>query len=224
MKLLPLTRRFSFTVLLVSALAVASYAKVGNAAEPAGKELKAGKGKKSQPNGPVSDAKAPAKSALNNAAGISQTGAQAEPAKKHKMKGRASDLMTPPLSDSKATAPEGKKGTGKKGKKGATAAGDPNEVTTLREAYNTLALADHDYKGHRHQAMHHLDRAANLLGADFMGDGKGGEPQRLSDAQLLGVKLILEKARGSIAAKGNNKVLEQVDAAIREIGIALTIR
>lgn len=224
MKRLSLCRSFGFAVLLTSALVVESFATIGNAAEPAGKELKAGKGKKNPSDGPVSDAKAPAKPALNNAAGTSQAGAQAEPAKKRKLKGRAIDLMTPPLSDSKATAPDGKKGAGKKGKKGATPAGDPNEITTLRESYNTLALADHDYKGHRHLAMHHLDRAANLLGADFNGDGKAGEPQRLSDAQLLGVKLILEKARGSIAAKGNAKVLEQVDAAIHEIGIALTIR
>ncbi|NBV24963.1 MAG: hypothetical protein EBS05_23965 [Proteobacteria bacterium] len=166
--------------------------------------------------------------------------------KKNNMKGRASDLVTPTAPDptsgitAQSVAPTSKKGiikidakaqsaapqpgNGKKKKGAAGATADPSELGALRDAYNTLALADHDYMGHRHKAMHHLDQAAHLLGGDFSGDGKAGEPQKLSDAQLTAVKGSLEKLRGTIATQGRPKLLNQVDDAIKEIGIALTIR
>lgn len=165
--------------------------------------------------------------------------------KKQAMKGRASDLITPPVTATatgvtgSAAVPQGKKGVikldakaepepnrgnGKKRKGANGVTTDPSELGALRDAYNTLSLADHDYMGHRRKAMHHLDQAAHLLGGDFSGDGKGHEPQKLSDAQLTAVKASLEKLRGSIATQGRPKLLNQVDDAIKEIAIALTIR
>lgn len=43
----------------------------------------------------------------------------------------------------------------------------------LREAYDILARADHDYKGHRAKAMHEIEAAGKLIGMNVKGEGKG---------------------------------------------------
>jgi hypothetical protein len=92
----------------------------------------------------------------------------------------------------------------------------------LARAYHLLALADHDYSGHRAQAMHQVSAAAKLLGTPLFGDGAGGENQLTSDEQLREARALLERARSFYA--GRPRVLEHVNAATQQISIALSIR
>ena len=133
-----------------------------------------------------------------------------EKGKEKAMKGKASDLATNPN-----TSPKSEK---KKKKEEPPAKGTGN-LTVLREAYITRALGNHVYDGHRRAAMHQVDKAAHVLDSDFKGDGNGGLPRPLSDAQLLAVKIILEKARPTFTGAA----LEHVDLAIKELGTALSL-
>ena len=90
----------------------------------------------------------------------------------------------------------------------------------LRQAYATLAVADHDYNGHRVEAMHQIEAAAKSLNLEIRGDGKGHEHQGVSDEQLRLAKGMLEQARASL----RGKALKHIDHAIRQINIALRIR
>ena len=130
--------------------------------------------------------------------------------KEKELKGKASDLATDPKNSPKSEK--------KKSKEHPPAKGTGN-LTVLREAYNTLALGNHVYDGHRRAAMHQVDKAAHVLDSDFKGDGNGGLPRPLSDAQLLAVKIILEKARPTFTGAA----LEHVDLAIKELGTALSL-
>jgi len=133
-----------------------------------------------------------------------------EKGKEKELKGKASDLATNPKNSPKSEK--------KKSKEQPPAKGTGN-LTVLREAYNTLALGNHVYDGHRRAAMHQVDKAAHVLDSDFKGDGNGGLPRPLSDAQLLAVKIILEKARPTFTGAA----LEHVDLAIKELGTALSL-
>jgi len=90
----------------------------------------------------------------------------------------------------------------------------------LREAYLTLSAADHDYKGHRVEAMKEIEAAARLLKVDLRGDGKGRERQGVSDEQLRAARSLLGQARAEL----NGRPLKRVDKAIGQIDIALKIR
>jgi hypothetical protein len=90
----------------------------------------------------------------------------------------------------------------------------------LRQAYVTLSLADHDYKGHRVEAMKQIEAAAKLLRVGLHGDGRGHEKQGVSDEQLRTARNLLEQARTGLKAKP----LKHVDRAINQINIALKIR
>ena len=90
----------------------------------------------------------------------------------------------------------------------------------LRQAYTTLERADHDYKGHRIEAMKQIEAAGKALGVKVRGDGKGHEPQGLSDAQLRTAQGLLEQARAGL--KG--KPLRHVNKAINQLSIALAIK
>ncbi len=90
----------------------------------------------------------------------------------------------------------------------------------LRQAYTTLERADHDYKGHRIEAMKQIEAAGKALGVKVRGDGKGHEPQGLSDAQLRTAQGLLEQARAEL--KG--KPLRHVNNAIHQLSIALSIK
>jgi hypothetical protein len=97
------------------------------------------------------------------------------------------------------------------------------EVTALRTAYKTLAKADHDYKGHRRKAMNEIEEACDLLGSDIRGDGKGHEAQTVSDGQLREAQGIVTRVRDSVKGK-QRRVYEHLDKAVKEIGVALTMR
>ncbi len=89
----------------------------------------------------------------------------------------------------------------------------------LREAYGILERADHDYKGHRAKAMHEIEAAGKLIGMNVRGDGKGHERQGVSDAQLHHAQELLVQVSTNMA--GKKKVHNRVEAAIKQLGIAL---
>ena len=90
----------------------------------------------------------------------------------------------------------------------------------LRQAYTTLEAADHDYKGHRAAAMKQIEAAAEVLGINIKGDGKGHEKQGVSDTQLKTAQGLLEQARAGLTGKA----LKHVDNALKQLSIALSIK
>ena len=100
-----------------------------------------------------------------------------------------------------------------------------SEVATLIQAYDTLAVADHDYKGHRVHAMKAIEAACKLLGTNISGEGKGKEKQTLSDEQLRSVLSSIQQVRGSLAVAGTQQqVVKHLDVAIQQLTIALSIK
>ncbi len=89
----------------------------------------------------------------------------------------------------------------------------------LDDAYATLAHADHDYKGHRVDAMKQIKAALGEIGAKVSGKGRGREPQGTSDAQLRAAKELLQQTSGLPA-----KALKHVNKAISQINVALDIK
>ena len=99
------------------------------------------------------------------------------------------------------------------------------EVATLQQAYATLEVADHDYKGHRVKAMKAIEAACKLLGSNISGQGRGREKQALSDEQLRQVLATIEQVRGSLAAAGvQPAVVKHLDVAINQLSTALSIK
>jgi hypothetical protein len=90
----------------------------------------------------------------------------------------------------------------------------------LRQAYTTLERADHDYKGHRIDAMKQIEAAGKELGITLRGKGKGHEKQGLSDAQLRTAKGLLEEARAGLTGKA----LKHVNRALKQLDVALSIK
>jgi hypothetical protein len=90
----------------------------------------------------------------------------------------------------------------------------------LQQAYAALERADHDYKGHRIEAMKHVEAAGKLLGLNLRGDGKGHEKQGVSDEQLRIAQGLLEQARSGLTGKP----LKRVNRAIAQLNIALSIK
>ena len=93
-------------------------------------------------------------------------------------------------------------------------------VAALREAYFTLAAADHDYKGHRAAAMKQIEQAVKLLGGDVKGDGKNRERQGASDAQLRAAQNLLHQASPTLSGAP----AKHVDQALKQLTIALSIK
>jgi hypothetical protein len=93
-------------------------------------------------------------------------------------------------------------------------------VNLLRQAYVTLAQADHDYKGHRADAMKQIEAAAKLLGVKLGGHEKGHEKQGVSDDHLRQAAGLLQQAQGGLAGKPLRHVLR----AEKEITVALSIK
>jgi hypothetical protein len=108
------------------------------------------------------------------------------------------------------------------GKKKAAAAVVPNGnvIGLLDQAYTLLSSANHDYKGHRIRAMHAIKAAARELGATLSGEGKGGENQQSSDAQLRSAQSLLQQAVTGLVGRPQRHVAE----AIKQLNIALTIK
>jgi hypothetical protein len=124
------------------------------------------------------------------------------------------------------------------------------EARTLRQAFILLAAANHDYNGHRVKAMASVRDALHILDDPVMKHGTPQmkaatkeenvavaraaaadprkatvhEPQGASDGQLRKAQALLVEARATMAKNKQSKVLGHVDAAIKEIAIALQIR
>jgi hypothetical protein len=98
------------------------------------------------------------------------------------------------------------------------------EADLLRKAYIALSRADHDYDGHRLKAMGQTSEAARILGETLAGDGHDREAQMTSDAELREANAFLQSARSMAASHKRPRVVEHINAAIRQISIALKIR
>ena len=96
----------------------------------------------------------------------------------------------------------------------------PNSGSLLVQAYSTLEVADHDYKGHRVAAMKQIEDAAAILGVDVHGQGRGHEKQGVSDQQLRKALNLLQQARVGL----EGKALKHVDNAIGQVSTALSIK
>jgi len=101
---------------------------------------------------------------------------------------------------------------------------DNSELGLLKQTYHTLKIADHDYNGHRAKAMRSIENACDKLGENIRGDGKGGERQPVSDAQLREALRNLQKAHTMATANGQKEVLTQIDKAIDDLGRALGVK
>ena len=99
-------------------------------------------------------------------------------------------------------------------------AGPAGSGALLTQAYATLSMADHDYKGHRVAAMKQIELAGKLIGVNVRGDGRGHEKQGASDAQLRTAQNLLEQACSGLAPKP----LKHVNKAIEQLSIALSIK
>ena len=101
---------------------------------------------------------------------------------------------------------------------------DSREAGELHQAYRILATGDHDYKGHRAAAMKQVKAAADLLGLDLRGDDKDKERQVLSDDQLREARGHLVNVLGASEVKDQKKISNHINAAIKQIDVALSIR
>ncbi len=101
-----------------------------------------------------------------------------------------------------------------------TAVAGPAPGELLREAYIRLERADHDYKGHRKDAMEQIEKAAKLLGVKVRGDGRGHEKQGVSDEHLREAEKLLREARGGLSGKP----LKHVNKALEHLSVALRIK
>jgi hypothetical protein len=99
-----------------------------------------------------------------------------------------------------------------------------SEAALLSQAYNILAAANHDYKGHRVRAMKQIEAAAKLLGANLQGNGPGHEQQPVSDAQLRQAQALLQQLSTGLAPTRPKAVHAHIEAAINQINIALSIK
>jgi hypothetical protein len=106
----------------------------------------------------------------------------------------------------------------------------------LREALKTLGQADHDYKGHRAEAMKQIHLAIRELSGVARGEGRkaayqhsankirtqrsGNESQADSDTQLRNAQGLLQQASSEVSGDS----LQHVNAAIAQLNTALAIR
>jgi hypothetical protein len=98
--------------------------------------------------------------------------------------------------------------------------GTVNALGLLDQAYGLMRTADHDYKGHRARAMRQVEDAARDLGSRLSGDGRDHENQGASDEQLRNAQSLLQQSLGGLAGRP----LHHVEEAIKQLGIALTVK
>jgi hypothetical protein len=124
------------------------------------------------------------------------------------------------------------------------------EGALLKEAYIYLAMANHNYDGHRAKAMNHVQEAAKILDAKILKNGTDGqkvlalqqdvkayeakflaklspkerEPQALSDAQMAQGLRLLHEVKPILVKRKQTRVLNQVDTAIAEVAKGLASR
>ena len=101
---------------------------------------------------------------------------------------------------------------------------DRPEAKMLTHAYAILALGDHDYAGHRVEAMKHVEVAGKFLGMDLAGDLKDHEKQALSDEKLLQAQRLLAHLVKIASIKDQDRVVNRLNAAINQINLALAVK
>jgi hypothetical protein len=101
---------------------------------------------------------------------------------------------------------------------------DSAEISLLRQAYRTLAKADHDYAGHRVKAMKAIEAACDLLGEDIRGGGKGKERQPVSDDELRSALTIVQNVRNNAVQRDQEKIVDHLNDAIKQISFALEVK
>jgi hypothetical protein len=124
------------------------------------------------------------------------------------------------------------------------------EGAIIKEAYMVLAIANHNYDGHRARAMGLLEDAATMLDRNILKNGTNQqkvmalehdkkayqakflakhqaamhEPQALSDLQMNEGLNMLLRVRPTIIQRQQKGVLDKVDSAIAEIRKGLAYR
>jgi len=96
-----------------------------------------------------------------------------------------------------------------------------SEISLLQTAYSLLSNADHDYDGHRIQAMKSIRAAATSLRVSLRGEGNGGQQQSSSDEQLRQAQKLLKQVRSAAVTRNQRKILKNVDAALAHLDAAL---
>jgi hypothetical protein len=99
-----------------------------------------------------------------------------------------------------------------------------SEVSMLQDAYVLLSQANHDYDGHRVQAMKSIHKAAILLRVNLQSKGDVHEDQGSSDAQLQKAQKILQQARTFAAGKNQRKLIKHLDTALGHLSAALATK
>jgi hypothetical protein len=94
----------------------------------------------------------------------------------------------------------------------------------LVHAYRLLKLADHDYDGHRVTAMKDLEAAGKKLDLVLEGDGEKSEQQWKSDKRLTEARRLLREARKKLEDKDRERAAADVDAAVKELNLALKVK
>jgi hypothetical protein len=124
------------------------------------------------------------------------------------------------------------------------------EGALLKEAYIYLAMANHNYNGHRANAMGHVQEAAKILDEKILKKGtnnqkvlalqqdvkayeskflaklspKEREPQLLSDLQMQEGLKMLNQVKPILVQRKQARVLDKVDSAIADINEGLAYR
>jgi hypothetical protein len=96
----------------------------------------------------------------------------------------------------------------------------PAPGSLLVDAYAALERADHDYHGHRVDAMKQIEAAGKSVGVNVHGDGRAHEKQGVSDEQLRIAEGLLQQAKEGL--KG--KPLKHVNNALKQLHTALKIK
>jgi hypothetical protein len=155
---------------------------------------------------------------------------------------------TPPTKNPPAKTPPTKNPPARTPDKGAGT--QLAEAEVLQNAYLLLLEGDADYDGHRAKAMHAVKEAFKTLDAQVMQNGTAQqkqaikqattaiaaaekarnnagvmqEKQQASDRLLAGARKMLLELRPTLVQNKQNKIVGHVDTAVKEIGIALSIR
>jgi hypothetical protein len=99
-----------------------------------------------------------------------------------------------------------------------------SEVSMLQDAYVLLSQANHDYDGHRAQAMKSIHKSALLLKVNIQAKGDVHENQGSSDTQVEKAQKLLKEARTFAASKKQTKLVKHLDAAIGHLSAALATK
>jgi hypothetical protein len=94
----------------------------------------------------------------------------------------------------------------------------------LAHAFVLLKLANHDYAGHRSEAMKEVQTAGDMLGLDLKGKGSEHERQLKSDELIAESSRLLRDAREKLEARDRDRVAAHVEHAIREVDMALKVK